>query len=133
SAHTFQNPVDYYRKIYVEVLDLFDGELERRFEQRDLHVPAALEHMIISAAKKQTPSFPSLIMDLYKSDFDSDTLRAQLGMLRDVIQTPGIERGPTIASVASAMNATPVAKKSTPRGAQTVKIILHHPCAHCQF
>uniref|UniRef100_A0A3Q2UA35 HAT C-terminal dimerisation domain-containing protein n=1 Tax=Fundulus heteroclitus TaxID=8078 RepID=A0A3Q2UA35_FUNHE len=126
-AHTFQNSVDYYRRQYFEVLDLLDGELERRFEQRDLHVAAALEHMIVSLAERETIPFPSSIVGLYKSDFDIDALRAQLDMLPDVIQTSGIEGGPTIASVASAVNATPVGKNLLPEVHKLLKLFYTIP------
>lgn len=54
--------------------------------------------------------FPSTILDLYKTDFDFDSLRTQLYMLLDANQTSGMERGQMVLSVVSAMNGTNVAK-----------------------
>lgn len=71
--HTFLSPVDHYRKMYFEVLDLLDGELEQRFEQRDLQVAVSLKHLIVSAEKERV-DFLSSIVELYKRVFDFDSV-----------------------------------------------------------
>lgn len=85
--------------MYFEVLDLLDGELKQHFEQRDLQVAVSLKHLIVSAAEKETVDFLSSIVELYKIVFDFDSVRTQLNMLPDAIQTSGIEEGLTVSSV----------------------------------
>lgn len=126
AAHTFQSPVNHYRRLYFEVLDLLDGEMDRRFEQRDLHVAADLERLIVSAAKGEIGSFPSSTVSLYEKDFDFDSLRAQLNMLPDAIRTSGITVT-TVASVTSAMNAAPVAKTLLPDVHRLLKLFYTIP------
>lgn len=59
--------------MYFEVLDLLDGELEQRFEQRDLQVAVSLKHLIVSAEKERV-DFLSSIVELYKRVFDFDSV-----------------------------------------------------------
>lgn len=69
---------------------------------------------LVSAAEGETVAFSSSIVHLYEWDFDSDSLRPQLDMFPKANQTSGMKGGRIVSSVASAMNATPVAKALLP-------------------
>ena len=60
--HIFENPLEYYRKIYFEVIDVVVHELVRRFDQASLKIPLAIERLLLQAANWNIPG--SIEIDL---------------------------------------------------------------------
>lgn len=53
--HVFETPLEYYRKINFEVIDVVVNELNRRFDQPSLQIPLAIERLILEAANWDVP------------------------------------------------------------------------------
>ena len=92
SPHVDKTPQDYYRRQYFEVLDLLSGELTRRFHQRSLAAPKAIEQVLLTACALQFTSadgfsIPEVIVNTYSQDLNIDKLKVQLLILPDLIKT----------------------------------------------
>ena len=53
-GHQFTVVRDYYRAQYYEVLDLLIGEISRRFDQKSLAIPGAIEELLMKASNNLT-------------------------------------------------------------------------------
>ena len=92
SPHVHKTPHDYYRRQYFEVLDLLSGELTRRFDQKSLAAPKAIEEVLLTACASQFTSadgfsIPEVIVNTYSQDINIDKLKVQLLMLPDLIKS----------------------------------------------
>ena len=71
--HVFETPLEYYRKIYFEVIDVVVNELNRRFEQPSLQIPLAIKRLILEAANWDVPGslqIDSELLKFYERDLD---------------------------------------------------------------
>ena len=87
--HIFETPLEYYRKIYFEVIDVVVNELVRRFDQASLKIPLAIERLLIQAANWDIPGSIKIDKDLlkfYERDLDAIKLSRQLNMLPDLVK-----------------------------------------------
>lgn len=92
SPHVYKTPQDFYCRQYFEVLDLLVGELTRRFDQKFLAAPKALEEVLLTACASQFTitdgiSIPEIIVNTYSQDINIEKLKVQLLMLPDLIKT----------------------------------------------
>ena len=86
-AHRFNDPKEYFKSQYFEVLDLLMNELKRPFQQeRGIPVAAAIEKVLIDCSNGEAVSLPQQL-EVYKNDLDLTRLRVQLSMLPDLIKT----------------------------------------------
>ena len=89
SAHIFQTPEDYYRKVYFEVIDVLVPELQRRFSQDTVGIANEIEVTLLKAANcKDTNSAigcEETLLEFYKKDIDGKKLVRQLIMLPDLV------------------------------------------------
>ena len=89
--HVFETPLEYYRKIYFEVIDVVVDELNRRFDQPSLQIPLAIERLILEAANWDVPGSLQIdneLLKCYERDLDPSKLQRQLNMLPDLIKEP---------------------------------------------
>ncbi|KAL5466910.1 hypothetical protein EMCRGX_G031072 [Ephydatia muelleri] len=87
--HIFETPLEYYRKIYFEVIDVVVNELVRRFDQASLKIPLAIERLLLQAANWDIPGSIEIDKDLlkfYERDLDAIKLSRQLNMLPDLVK-----------------------------------------------
>ena len=90
--HVYSTPQEYYRRQYFGVLDLIKEELGRRFDQKSLAVPKAIEEMLLTACASQCTStvdisIPEVIASTYSQDINIAKLKVQLLMLPDLMKT----------------------------------------------
>lgn len=90
--HVYSTPQEYYRRRYFEVLDLIKEELGRRFDQKSLAVPKAIEEMLLTACASQCTStvdvsIPEVIASTYSQDINIAKLKVQLLTLPDLMKT----------------------------------------------
>ena len=86
--HQFTVVHDYYRAQYYEVLDLLIGEISRRFDQKSLALPAAIEELLMKASnntEESVISVPDKIVEAYSRDVNIKKLERQLQMLPDLV------------------------------------------------
>ena len=84
AAHRFQTPKEYYRQQYFEALELAQGGLESRFQQRNMETVRSLESLLLKAANGEFTALPAALSDLYKNDISAEKLSIQLKMLPDI-------------------------------------------------
>ena len=119
----FADPVTYN-----EACDLLIGELNDRFEQRNLLPPVlALESVLLNAANglNYQDQLTVVQQSCYKDDFNFSRLESQLGMLADAIKValPSVRKVTSVRTICDAMNAQTVYKT------QATKIVFnstHH-------
>ena len=88
NPHQYQTPKDRYRHLYFEALEQATGEIERRFQQSDLHIINKLETLLLNAGNgKETSPIPEVRSNFLASSIDMDHLKIQLPMLYDMITT----------------------------------------------
>ena len=98
APHIFETPQDYYRKQYFEALDLISEELARRFDQKFLAVPKAIEDLLLTACTTQCTCvdellIPEIISSTYSQDLNVAKLKLQLLLLPDLIKTYSSSQG----------------------------------------
>ena len=85
APHRFDTPRDYYRAHYFEVLDLV--VIARRFDQKSLALPRAVEKVLIAAANRMdgaTIKVPTNVAEAYARDISVKRLENQLQMLPEM-------------------------------------------------
>ena len=82
---------DHYRLQYYEALDSTIAGINNRFNQPGYVMYKSVENLLLNAANK-TPFEEHFkqVMDLYKDDFDSNLLSAQLQIFSTAIKTEAI-------------------------------------------
>ena len=113
--HQFATPMEYFRQQYNEACALLIGELNDRFEQRNLLPPVlALESVLLNAANglNYQDQLTVVQQSCYKDDFNFSRLESQLGMLADAIKValPSVRKVTSIRTICDAMNAQTVYK-----------------------
>jgi len=114
----FTSPKEYYRKIYVDVIDLTVTEIERRFNQESLLVPKETELLLITAANREENEDIKIrdeIREYYGGDVDIGKLDHQLSLLRDLVDEVrklpefiGLKKVTSIKSLAQIVQASPL-------------------------
>ena len=71
---------------------ILSGELTRRFDQKSLATPKAIEELLLTASASQSTnadsfSIPEVIVNTYSNYLNIDKLKLQLLILPDLIQT----------------------------------------------
>lgn len=85
--HTFSAPVDFYRKIYYEVLDLMINELRRRFQHPSFVMLQHIEKLLITSINGGSMIPSNEFCTLYAEDIDIERLKIQLLLLPDLLST----------------------------------------------
>ena len=81
-----ETPADDYRVKFFEALDLVINCIEDRFNQKDYHMYATCERLIIKAVKKEDFSDEiSEVTDFYNDDFNAHMIKIQLQLLPPVM------------------------------------------------
>ena len=105
---------------YFQVLDLITGEISRRFNQKTLALPLAVEEVLISAANKSddaTVEVPAEVAKAYANDVNVSKLKHQLQMLPDLAsaykQTENLKllKISTIRTIADMLQKVPMANE----------------------
>ena len=107
-THRYSSPKDRYRHAFYEALEHAIGEIQRRFDQPDLHVVSEVEALILNAANgEEISDIPEAVCDYFKEKINLSDLKIQLCMLPNAIQTvqgTKIKRVTTIRTVAETLN-----------------------------
>lgn len=85
--HRYLEPKDRYHYIYYEALEVVAGEVERRFDQTDLHIIKDLELLLLSGANGERFQIPEALSSYMEGDVDQAGLKIQLLMIPDMIKT----------------------------------------------
>lgn len=112
--HNFDSPKARYRHVYYEVLDLAIGEIERRFDHKDLNTVTQIEMLLVNAgngvlADSLDPGLESYLKD----DFDLDRLKTQLSLVKDMVanaQDLRVTRVTNVRTISDAMNTSCIYK-----------------------
>ena len=109
APHQFDSPRSYYRSQYFQACDLLIGELEERFDQKELQPVLAMEELILKAANSEEFSDSLKSVEdsmLYATDLDFNALRRHLPLLHDVVKEalPEVRQVSSICTVCEAMN-----------------------------
>ena len=119
-SHAFATPRDYYRRQYFEVLDFIKEELSRRFDQKFLALPKAVEKLLLDSSQDSDEtaiSIPDIIVNAYSRDIDIAKLKRQLPMLPDLIKSYKSAQGlaklhvTSMRTLADILLAVPLAKE----------------------
>lgn len=78
--HKFSTPEEYYRYEYFAVIELIDGELERRFCQKSFSMVTDIERTILAGANGTAPDIPDSLKG-FSEDLDLVALKKQLAFL----------------------------------------------------
>ena len=111
AAHVFQDPMDYLRKTYYEMLDKVIQELDRRFQQRDMELPRKTEDLLLQAANWEgpgSPQVPDLVLTTYKEDLNGEKLHHQLAMLPDLVRQTKVKKVTSVRSLAQILTSSKV-------------------------
>ena len=109
-THQYQDPKERYRHAYFEVLESAAGEVERSFDQADLHIIKEIEVLMLKAANGEIiDSIPPVIHHYLDKDVDRDRLKTQLSLVCDMIKTAlsgsiPIQTVTNVRTIAEAMN-----------------------------
>ena len=110
ATHQYQDPKERYRHAYFEVLESAAGEVERRFDQADLHIIKEIEVLMLKAANGEImDSIPPVIQSYLDKDVDLDRLKTQLSLVCDMIKTAlsgsiPVKTVTNVRTIAEAMN-----------------------------
>ena len=100
APHQPDSAEDMYRAKYFEAVDVLCGELNRRFDQRDIRIAGGIEKIFLDSANGCDTDIPDKIAEPYKGDLDIDRLRLHLKMLPE-IELHGEKNGTQITKVTS--------------------------------
>ena len=87
-AHVYSTPKEFYRKTYFEFVDTMNGELTRRFDQKNYELYVNAEHLLISAAGTGEVLTEHLkqVCDHFGNDLDQTRLKNQLAVIGDIVE-----------------------------------------------
>ena len=84
--HMFQDPEEYYRQQYFQVMDSCYGELATRFEQKGFTVASHIETVIMNSCNGKPPAkIPDEVAVPYSKDLNIERLIVQLSMIPDLV------------------------------------------------
>ena len=108
SPHRFLTPKDRYRHAFFESLELAAGEVEKRFDQPDLHLIKKIEGLLLNAGNGQSTDIEADVQEYLKQDVDCSRLQMQLSMIPDMIKTAfsnhPVSKVTNVRTIADAMN-----------------------------
>lgn len=119
--------------MYFEALELVYGDVQRRFNQSDLHVIKELEQLLLNASNKQEiESLSSDLKDYLRSDVDIARLRIQLAMIPDMLRTAfasniTIKKVTNVRTIAEAMGQSEIYKGMLTELDKVLKIFFTFP------
>ena len=137
-GHVFSDPKSYFRKFYLDALDIIISELNVRFNQhRGLPIAAKLEKVLLEAANHGmsglTEGLPKEL-DMYSKDLDSQHLLVQLQMLPDLIRTyneshsyTAVRSVTSLRTLCEIMNTVTVSRSMFDQVSKLLKIVLTVP------
>ena len=97
-------------------LELATGEIEKRFDQSDLHTITEVENLLLSAANNRNiEPISQVVLKFLEKDVDPNRLKIQLLMLPDMIKTAFADEVPVkqvtnVRTIASAMEQSDIYK-----------------------
>ena len=130
--HRFTNVEDMYRQQYIAIMEAMVGELNRRFEQKDLKVVLELESILINSANGEMPEISKQVKSLYAKDLDFDRLKHQLPMLPDLVKNTkldgtAVKKVTKVQTICQIFNAAPYSKSLFSEVDALLKIFLTIP------
>lgn len=101
APHQWQNPEEYLKSRFFEVLDHLTSELMRRFNQPTLHLLMGIEQVLLTAIYEAPGniSIPQNVVDMYSGDVDMERLSTQLSMVPALLQAHNSSAGRPITRV----------------------------------
>ena len=132
SPHQYQVPKDRYRHAYYEVMELAAGEVERRFNQSDLHIIRKIEKLLIDACNGAKYTKFDDVMSFLKDDVDSERFKVNLSMLPDLIKTAfkdccRVKKVTSLRTIADAMEQSAIYKDMLSEVDKVLKIFFTFP------
>ena len=87
TPYSFNSPKEYYQKIYFEVADTINGEMQKRFEQKNYDLYSKAEELLRSAAGSGEVLQCDIdaITKHFGEDLDHSRLKNQLAVLSDAV------------------------------------------------
>ncbi|KAJ8365061.1 hypothetical protein SKAU_G00138920 [Synaphobranchus kaupii] len=88
AAYQWEDPEEYYRSQFFEVINLLTSELTRRFDQPTLRLLKNIENVVLTAVNS-SPGCISIrknVVDMYTANVDMERLFTQLSMFPAVLQ-----------------------------------------------
>ena len=114
STHRYPNPIDRYRHIYFEALELATGEVKRRFDQEDLFIIREMEDLLIKSSNGEKISdISEKLQNYFTPDIDQDRLKCQLSLLSDMIKSAfqnQVQMVTNVRTIVEAMNKSEIYK-----------------------
>ena len=132
SPHQYLVPKDRYRHAYFEVMELATGEVERRFDQSDLHTIRKIEQLMLDACNgNDYTSFDDVLCYL-KDDVDYERFKAHLSMLPDLIKVAfkdsvPVKKVTNVRTIAEAMEQSVIYKDMLSEVDKVLKIFFTFP------
>lgn len=123
--HRYGSPEAYHRHLFFELLELVNGEISKRFDQKSMAVPRAIEKVLLDAcstsredsSSTELPVIPTEVTELYQRDLDMKKLARQLLLLPELIaaakKTPelgNLDSVVSLTTIADVMCTVPLAK-----------------------
>ena len=112
----YNNPKEKCHQAYFQTLDLAVGEVEKRFEQTDLHIIENIEVLLLKAGNGELiGSIPPVVQNYLSQDFDQDCLKTQPSLVNNTIKTANegnvpITKVTNVRTIAKAMNTSEIYK-----------------------
>ena len=107
TAHAFKCPKELYRQQFFSVFDTLISEIQRRFNQTSLRIPASLEALLLGAANSERTEATEELKEMYSQDVDFDRLEHQLALLPDAVQAAEIKKVTSVASLTEILSQQP--------------------------
>lgn len=114
--------------MYFQAIELAAGEVEKRFDQKDIRIIEKIESILLDAANgKQT--LPEDVQTLLADDIDQDWLKIQLTLVKDMIRTSSkrISQITSVRSIASTMDESSIYKGMLSEVDKLLRIYLTFP------
>ena len=129
TAHVYLTPKDRHRHKYFETLELAAGEIERRFQQKDISIINTLEVFLIQCANDNMGPLDTDLEEYLKDNFDLQRLKVQLLMLPNVIKTCSqvIKEVTNVRTIVDAMNESQIYKEMLQEVDKLLRMYLTFP------
>ena len=119
TAHQYTDPKSRFRRAYYEVLELAGGEIDRRFDQKDMKIMKIIkeiEILLLNAANGRPYDIeilPPSVKSFLEKDFDLKRLCTHLALVADMVKqaTPQVTTVTNIRTIAQAINSNHIYKK----------------------
>jgi len=135
NPHHYQTPKDRYCHFYYEALEQAIGEINRRFQQSNLHIINKLEGLLLNAGNgKQTAPIPEVLSDFLTENIDMDRFKIQLPMVHEMIKTAydssviTIKQVTNVRTIADALLQSRILQKYVNRNMQSSSAVFYFSC-----